>query len=177
MENKIEKVAQDQLAKEKEEKLVFNFVNRNIDGEIPNLMAIKLIKHYKDTVGHDREDDTPNKPGKSKCVWFSFKEIEAIYEKVKNTPKGDGIRIYFARYPNEPEFERVRTRQGDENHKKKRTLVIITTKEIDGISSQDDINEEEIKAAFKKDYDPKELAAYNHGELCPQNCKGTTKIP
>lgn len=162
---------------------LFNFISRDKKtNEIEAPFAIELIDNYKYYEGHEsRERSRNSRTGKSQCVWFSIKELEVICKKVNATPGGDGVRIYFGKYPNRKEFDTIPTfRQGKQDHMKKRTLVFVTTIYVDSVTSRDDIRREDLQklALMKNKYNTKEkFAAYNHGELCPKNCKGTLNNP
>lgn len=157
---------------------LFNFVYRDsVTGEIPFPYGLTLIQEYRDKEHHeDRELPRQARHGWSKCVWFGVEELEDVCRKIHRSG-GDGVRIYFAKYPNKDEFTSVPTRRhGKEDVSKKRTLVLVTTKRLSDTTSIDDVTEKDLKIAFTEKHDAAKFATYNHGELCPKNCVGTIKL-
>lgn len=97
----------------------------------------------------------------SLSVWYSVEELEGFIEKIKEHG-GDGIKMYFAAYPEnfdkKPEYSN------------RQTIVMVATRS----------RESEAGLTNKDLYtNPGQILAYNLGSLCPPNCGtgGSTKPP
>lgn len=126
---------------------------------VPSSVAQLLIGTYKN------EEGWP--PDKTRAVWFSLSSIADIQALI-NENEGDGIRIYFGKYPSNVDVPGT----PDPSYKGKVTVVFIpTVTAADG--SHTDIfpattpGTRAVKAAVTPDDDG---AGYNHGGLCPPNC-------
>ena len=123
---------------------------------ISESVAQQLIGTYKAEEGWT--------PDKTRAVWFSSADIADIASLI-NESGGDGIRIYFGKYPATTDIPGT----PDPAYKGKVTLVFIPTVAGEGGSHQD---------LFPPVAGPGAAAAdggqgYNHGSLCPPNCSTT----
>jgi len=115
-----------------------------------------VIRNYK----KERWAQNSQKLGKpdSLSVWYSVEELEAFIQDIKSHD-GDGIRMYFAVYPNETEA--VKGKDG------RQSMVFVATRS----------KEEESGALTHKDMYITEkgnpvVLAYNMGNYCPPVCAG-----
>lgn len=124
-------------------------------------VAQQLIGTYKN------EEGWP--PDKTRAVWFSLDAIADIQTLIEGS-SGDGIRIYFGKYPTDVDIPGT----PDPACKGKVTLVFIpTVTGTDG--SHDDIFPPVASGAMTALDDGDE--GYNHGALCPPNCPKTPPPP
>jgi len=131
-------------------------------------VAQQLIGTYKN------EEGWP--PDKTRAVWFSLDSIADIQALI-NEYGGDGIRIYFGKYPQDTDVPGT----PDPAYKGKVTLVLIPT--VTGTNgSHDDIfpptpsGAPAASAATAATLDDGGQA-YDHGSLCPPNCGQTPPPP
>ncbi|MDF2193607.1 hypothetical protein [Paraflavitalea sp. CAU 1676] len=97
----------------------------------------------------------------SLSVWYSVEELEGFIERIKANG-GDGIKMYFAAYPEN--FEKRPEYSG------RQTIVMVATRS----------RQTEAGVANKDLYtNPGQILAYNLGSICPPNCGtgGQTKPP
>lgn len=99
-------------------------------------------------------------PDKTRAVWFSQMDLDTIQGLINNAG-GDGIRIYFGKYPLDIDIPGT----PDPAYKGKVTLVWIPTVAAADGSHQDLFPPLPQTGEIAGDTD-----AYNHGELCPPNC-------
>lgn len=117
-------------------------------------VAQQLISTYKN------EEGWP--PDKTRAVWFSLDAIADIQALIEEA-SGDGIRIYFGKYPSGVDIPGT----PDPACKGKVTLVFIpTVTGTDG--SHDDIFPPIASGAMVALDDGG--TGYDHGALCPPNC-------
>lgn len=144
--------------------------NVNGGGRIPAAVAQQLIGTYK------TEEGWP--PDKTRAVWFSLDSIVDMQALI-NEYSGDGIRIYFGKYPSDVDVPGT----PDPAYKGKVTLVFIPT--IAGEEGEhNDIFPPVVngtaaasKNAVAVTLDDGGGTAYNHGGLCPPNCGTSTPPP
>jgi len=126
---------------------------------VPSSVAQLLIGTYKNEEGWS--------PDKTRAVWFSLASIIDIQTLI-NENGGDGIRIYFGKYPSDVDVPGT----PDPSYKGKVTVVFIpTVTAADG--SHTDIFPATAPGAAVA---PDDSSGYNHGSLCPPNC-GQTPPP
>ena len=88
--------------------------------------------------------------------------------------QGDGVRLYFSRYPQNI---------SDAGKRNRNTIVFVPTYQLDGSSTHHDyISAEEVKTLSDEIGDPDDASeeaflttgreGYNHGDLCPSECNG-----
>lgn len=120
---------------------------------IPNRDAVNLIKEYWETEGTG--------PKKTKAVWFSIDDLNMILALIAKHPNGDGVRIFFGKYPEESV---LKPPSNDYIHMN--TLVFVPTV---GVGTDRHINVFDIDDLIDH---PEKLTtasdAANHGQLCPQ---------
>lgn len=139
--------------------------------------VVRLVKKYK-------------KSGEKKnsiSAWFSLANMQEIVKLIGDlndsaTGKtGDGVRLYFSRYPNNV---------SDPEKKDRNTIVCVPTYSLNGGSTHHDyISAEEVKKLSDEIGDPdtdsqveslrsvedeEEELGFNHAELCPSHCDGGT---
>jgi len=127
---------------------------------ISRFEAVWLVRHAKAILF----------PQKKNIMWFSKKQIEDLYNELKNNDFS-GVRIYEGKYPNHEKFSRM---FGKYDYRNKSTLVFIPTIQKEDIH-EDEIPEEEVKDIVRKIIKgeiPPDFRPFNHGELCPPNCGG-----
>lgn len=129
-------------------------------GPIPNEQAIKLVKEYRDCEGWGN--------GKTRAIWFSAKEMMDILKEIP-TSMGDGVRIYFGKYPSEG----VDLPSDDYKHRNTLVFVPTTIEIIGGVTRHKNIIDVEgllDKPSTPTPSRPDDGNASNHGQLCPPNC-------
>jgi hypothetical protein len=142
----------------------------NGGGRIPTPVAQQLIGTYK------AEEGWP--PDKTRAVWFSLDSIIDIQALIDEY-KGDGIRIYFGKYPSDTDIPGT----PDPAYKGMVTLVFIPT-----VAGNDGEHNDIFPpiandtAAASRNATTVTLGdgggtAYNHGGLCPPNCGTSTPPP
>lgn len=132
---------------------------------LEKIEIVRLVKKYKKDGGHQN----------SKSVWFSLSDLMKIMALISslddttNKKFGDGVRVYFAKYPNNfPDVSRQR----------KNTIVFVPTYNINGGQNHYDfIDQPEVESLSTQIGDPdehpfKDNQGYDHGELCPEVCTG-----
>jgi hypothetical protein len=93
-----------------------------------------------------------------KCIWFPIRQINDLCNKIE-TEGGDGLRIYFGRYPNDVSLFEPPLPAADTN-----SVILVST-------GKDDSG----KITPKNDYFVDEHAApENRGEQCQPTCTGVT---
>lgn len=141
-----------------------NFDKAQFAGPITNKDAIALIKEYKDCEGWGDK--------RTKSVWFSKSELLAMIDEIPlEADGGDGLRIYFAKYPSSLPSAPPPT--GYEN---RNTLVFVPTVKGPGGSHTNVIPVEAyilgqpIPGEPPIPGRPPGGSPSNHGQLCPPNC-------
>lgn len=123
-----------------------------VGGRISESVAQQLIGTYKDEEGWF--------PDKTRAAWLSLADITDLTALI-NESGGDGIRIYFAKYPTNIDIPGT----PDPAYKGRVTLVFIPTLATAGGAHQDlfsPIPSATVPANGGQ--------GYNHSELCPPNC-------
>ncbi|HWK02395.1 MAG TPA: hypothetical protein VNS58_02105 [Puia sp.] len=119
---------------------------------IPESIAQQLINTYMTEEGWA--------PDKTRAIWFSPADLANIQGLI-NAAGGDGVRIYFGKYPSDLDIPGT----PDPAYKGKVTVVFIPTLAAPNGSHQD-LFPALPQAGSTDDGDQ----GYNHGELCPPNC-------
>jgi hypothetical protein len=122
---------------------------------VDNAHVNTVIRNYK----KERWAQNSQRLGKpdSLSVWYSVEELEAFIQDIKSHD-GDGIRMYFAVYPNETEA--VKGKDG------RQSLVMVATR------SKEE-NEELIhKDMYVTEKGNPVVLSYNMGNYCPPICQG-----
>ena len=119
---------------------------------IPERFAQLLIDTYKTEEGWT--------PDKTRAVWFSLADLASIQSLINNAG-GDGVRIYFGKYPLDVDIPGT----PDPAYKGRVTTVLIPTLAAPDGSHQD------LFSPLPPD-SGNGPQGYNHGELCPPNCPG-----
>ena len=117
-------------------------------------VAQQLIGTYKN------EEGWP--PDKTRAVWFSLDAIIDIQALI-NEYSGDGIRIYFGKYPSDTDIDGT----PDPACKGKATLVFIPT-----VTGSDGTHTDVFApiAPGTESTPGNGGTGYDHGSLCPPNC-------
>jgi hypothetical protein len=129
-----------------------NDLSAGAGSPIPESDAQLLINTYKTEEGWT--------PDSTRAIWFSLEDLTAI-EALVNDTGGDGVRIYFGKYPSDVDIPGT----PDPAYKGKVTLVFIPTVETPDGSHQD-----LFSPLPQAGGNGGTAQAYNHGELCPPNC-------
>jgi hypothetical protein len=129
-----------------------------IDGKpIPNIDAKTIILKYRDDEGWGSR--------KTKSVWFSTSELRQLIIIVENLigeyGKGNGVSIYFGKYPPDSELS-VPTHKP--NYEGRQTLVFVPT--IPAYEGNPDSHKDYFDVATADAGRPND-GSYNHGELNP----------
>ena len=93
----------------------------------------------------------------SLSTWYSIEELQAFMETAKRNG-ADGVKIYFAAYPND--FEKRPEYAG------RQTVVLVATKQkqtAEGVLNKD---------VYVDGQSGAQILAYNFGSICPPNCGG-----
>ena len=126
--------------------------------------VVRLVKKYKKDGGHNN----------TKSIWFSLIDLIKVIGQVTSLDnpdlkkEGDGVRIYLAKTTKKhPKPER-------------NTIVFVPTYNLNnGSIHYDFLSAEEVGNLSQEIGDPDDgvgfnTAGYDHGELCPETCEGTT---
>ncbi len=119
---------------------------------IPENIARQLINTYKTEEGWT--------PDKTRAVWFSLADLAGIVALVNETG-GDGVRIYFGKYPSDVDIPGT----PDPAYKGRVTTVFIPT-----LATPDGAHQDLFSPLPPADGQEGQAQAYNHGGLCPPNC-------
>jgi len=99
---------------------------------------------------------------RSSSVWFDREVITLLYNAISQTPRLDGVRFYFGRYPKDYK---------DANRAKKLTMFMLLTVPGKHNKTHNDTfyfkSQRPVKWDSNKANDIKNI---NHGELCPEVC-------
>jgi hypothetical protein len=128
-----------------------------VAGPITNEEAIKLIKEYRNCEGWGS--------GKTRAIWFSAEEIRNILKEIPAS-MGDGIRIYFAKYPETG----VDLPSPDYKHRNTLVFVPTTIEIIGGVTRHKNIVDVEALIDGVPPPNSPGGSPSNHGQLCPPNC-------
>ena len=122
---------------------------------VDNAHVNTVIRNYK----KERWAQNSKKLGKpdSLSLWYSVEELESFIEDIKSHD-GDGIRMYFAVYPNETES--VKGKDG------RQSVVLVATR------SKEDNEVLMHKDIYVTDNGKPALLAYNMLNYCPPLCNG-----
>ncbi|MDO6434234.1 hypothetical protein Q4E93_26730 [Flavitalea sp. BT771] len=134
-------------------------------------VAQQLIGTYKN------EEGWP--PDKTRAVWFSLDSLVDMQTLI-NEHGGDGIRIYFGKYPQDVDIPGT----PDPAYKGKVTLVFIPTVTTADGSHQDifppvapDATTASGQPAQNTTLAGTDGSGYDHGSLCPPNCPPSSPTP
>lgn len=119
---------------------------------IPENIAQQLINTYKTEEGWT--------PDKTRAVWFSLADLAGI-EVLINDAGGDGVRIYFGKYPSDVDIPGT----PDPAYKGRVTLVFIPT-----LATPDGSHQDLFSPLPPANGSGGPAQAYDHGNLCPPNC-------
>lgn len=126
---------------------------------IPESIAQQLINTYKTEEGWA--------PDKTRAVWFSLADLAGIQSLI-NEAGGDGVRIYFGKYPSDADIPGT----PDPAYKGMVTLVLIPT-----LASPDGLHQDIFPPLPPADGNEGTAQAYDHGNLCPPNCPPSPPLP
>jgi hypothetical protein len=93
----------------------------------------------------------------SLSVWYSAEELEGFLEDIK-AHGGDGVRMYFAAYPNES--EKSKGKDG------RQSIVLVATR------SKEENGDLTHKDMYLSENGKPVVMAYNMGNYCPPVCQG-----
>ena len=129
-----------------------NDLSAGAASSIPESTAQLLINTYKTEEGWT--------PDKTRAIWFSLEDLTAI-ETLVNDAGGDGVRIYFGKYPSDVDIPGT----PDPAYKGRVTLVFIPT-----LATPDGSHQDQFSPLPQAGGNGGTALAYDHGELCPPNC-------
>jgi hypothetical protein len=134
--------------------------------------VVRLVKKYKKS----------GERNNTKSVWLSLADVQEVVTLITNLTNsangktGDGVRLYFARYPQNA---------SDVSRRDRNTIVFVPTYKLNGDNTHHDfISPDEVQRLSDEIGDPDsstdELTrnggdgeeGYNHSELCPSDCGG-----
>lgn len=117
--------------------------------------AEKYIKHFRKMFRKNDKDDSL-----SRSVWFSKEMIKVLNAKLQEDSLNlDGVRIYLAAYDHKIAGTNAK-------YKNQVTLILVPTNDSSGYH-KDNWN------IFTKSMNKSLMDGLNHGDLCPDKCKGS----
>ena len=126
-----------------------------VGSRISESVAQQLIGTYKDEEGWF--------PDKTRAAWVSLPDIADITALI-NESGGDGVRIYFAKYPSVVDVPGT----PDPAYKGRVTIVFIPT-----LAAPDGTHQDLFPPISSATVPANGGQGYNHTELCPPNCPTT----
>ena len=127
--------------------------------KIPKEEVLTMIKEYRK---HSKSPSAYVKDDHVKSVWFDVYKIKEMCEQIIDE-NGDGIRIYFGRYP-----ASVKDFVNNKEIKPNRNTVILVSTAKEGNKHQDYFTK--LAPHLKG----KETEPENRGEQCQPHCAGTS---
>lgn len=134
--------------------------------------VVRLVKKFKKS----------GEKNNTKSVWFSLNDMQEVVQLITNLSNpssgktGDGVRLYFGRYPQNA---------SDPARRDRNTIVFVPTYKVNGDNTHHDfISPDEVNRLSAEIGDPDSgtedalLAmdggeeGYNHADLCPSDCGG-----